>query len=390
VVPKSAVSEPVYRTVCGRCRRPEKVCYCAALPRLETRTKVVILQHPRERDMPIGTARMASLCLPSAELHVGRHWDGHVGLQAALTDAERPPILLYPGEGAKNILAEPPRGPVTLVVVDGTWSQAKTLVRDSPVLRALPRYAFAAPEPSNYRIRPEPSDEYTSTIEALMHVLGALEGEPERFRALMAPLNAMVDAQLAAQASSPSRRSARKKKAHPKSYFLPPELARWDDLVVVAAEGNTWPYSAAQRGEPELIHFVARRIVGGETFDRLCAPRAALLENTAFHAQLDERTILAAPPARELVDAFMAWLRPTDLLCSWGHNGPNLLAAAGATIAPGLDVRTATHRLSRDKVGCLESYAESFAAPWEPRGSGRAGKRVGMIEMILGEWRKLL
>nr|MDQ3300003.1 DTW domain-containing protein [Myxococcota bacterium] len=47
-----------------RCRRPQVVCYCAALPRIDTSTRVVILQHPRERDMAIGTARMASLCLP--------------------------------------------------------------------------------------------------------------------------------------------------------------------------------------------------------------------------------------------------------------------------------------------------------------------------------------
>jgi DTW domain-containing protein YfiP len=107
------------------------VCYCAALPRLETRTQVVILQHPRERDMPIGTARMASLCLPAARLHVGIRWDESAPLRAALADPARPPILLYPGPGARDILADPPAGPVTLVVVDGTWSQAKTVVRDT-------------------------------------------------------------------------------------------------------------------------------------------------------------------------------------------------------------------------------------------------------------------
>jgi DTW domain-containing protein YfiP len=177
------------------------VCYCAHLPALETRTKVVILQHPRERDMPIGTARMASLCLPGSALHVGIDWSRHAPLAAALTDPTRTPILLYPGPGARDILREPPAGPVTLVVVDGTWSQAKTVVRDNPVLRALPRYAFRAPQPSEYRIRREPTDEYVSTIEALMHVLGALEGDPARFRALLDPFRAMVDAQLARQAS---------------------------------------------------------------------------------------------------------------------------------------------------------------------------------------------
>ncbi|HEY0193979.1 MAG TPA: tRNA-uridine aminocarboxypropyltransferase, partial [Kofleriaceae bacterium] len=177
------------RAMCDRCRRPMRVCYCTALPRLETRTRVVILQHPRERDMPIGTARMASLCLPRSELHVGVRWADNPALARAIGDPARPAILLYPGPGARDILREPPAGPVTLVVVDGTWSQAKSVVRDNPILQTLPRYAFATPEPSQYRIRREPRAEYVSTIEALMYVLGALEGEPERFRSLLDPLN---------------------------------------------------------------------------------------------------------------------------------------------------------------------------------------------------------
>src|SRR5450755_4606253 len=163
-----AAFEP--RAICGRCRRPSRVCYCAYLPVLPTRTRIVILQHPRERYVPIGTAHMASLCLPNAELHVGIDLD-----ERLLSDPERPPVLLYPGEGAFDVTREPPRGPVTLVVVDGTWSQAKKLVKKSPALAALPRYAFVPPSPSEYRIRREPREDFVSTIEALMHVLGALE-----------------------------------------------------------------------------------------------------------------------------------------------------------------------------------------------------------------------
>src|SRR5437763_10302455 len=99
------------------------MCYCPLLPRLETTTRVVILQHPRERDMPIGTARMASLCLPAAELRVGVRWPAE-SLAGALGDPTRPAVLLYPGPGARDILRDPPRGPGTPVVVDGTWAQA--------------------------------------------------------------------------------------------------------------------------------------------------------------------------------------------------------------------------------------------------------------------------
>src|SRR4051812_34726481 len=235
------------RVVCGRCRRPASVCYCHALPRIDTATRVVILQHPRERDMPIGTARMASLCLPGAELRVGIQWTGEL-LAGAIGDPARPAILLYPGPGARDILRDPPRGPVTLIVVDGTWSQARTVVRDNPVLQALPRYAFATPEPSHYRIRREPRAAYVSTIEALMHVLGALEGDPARFRSLLDPLRAMVDAQLACQAGSPRRGMRQVHRPRPPRRVVPDAIVeRFDDLVCVVGEANAWPYRGRWR-----------------------------------------------------------------------------------------------------------------------------------------------
>src|ERR1700733_779776 len=88
------------RVVCDRCRRPASVCYCAHLTSIPTATRVVLLQHPRERDVPIGTARMASLCLPNAEIHVGVRWSGSTALARAISDPARPAVLLYPGEGA--------------------------------------------------------------------------------------------------------------------------------------------------------------------------------------------------------------------------------------------------------------------------------------------------
>src|SRR6185295_4828229 len=116
------------RQECTRCLRPARLCYCAHLPTLHARTRVVFLQHPRERHVAIGTARMASLCLPGSELHVGADFAGSPVLARLLADRERPAALLYPGEGATDVGTHPPLGPITLVVVDGTWPQAKKLV----------------------------------------------------------------------------------------------------------------------------------------------------------------------------------------------------------------------------------------------------------------------
>ncbi len=375
------------RTICMRCRRPTSVCYCASLPQLETQTRIVILQHPRERDMPIGTARMASLCLPNAQLHVGMRWDSHPALGAALSDPARPPILLYPGPGARDILTDPPVGPVTLVVVDGTWSQAKTVVRDNPILHALPRYAFAAPEPSHYRIRKEPRAEYVSTIEALMHVLGALEGSPDRFRALLDPLNTMVDNQLAAQARSPRRYSARVPQAQRPPRRALPDVA-FEDIVVVVGEANAWPYDAGQSSQrDELVHWLAHRVSTNETFQMIARPERPISPTTSFHTKLTDETLLAGAPRTEVFDAFRAWSRPTDAVLSWGHYGPSLVLDAGGFLPDRrIDMRAAAQRFESKKLGTLDEYAASRGYASTTLAPGRGGERLAMLAHIARSW----
>ena len=192
---RDALTLPVTRVVCARCRRPEVVCYCAQLPQLPTRTRVLVLQHPRERRVGIGTARMAQLALPNSLLRVGIDFadDPVVQRDAGGRGAELP--ALPRPRRARRARARARKQPITLVVVDGTWSQARTLVRVNPALAALPRIAFTPRRRSAYdRIRREPADFCVSTIEALTEVLNVLEPDGAPFDPLLVPFHAMVDA----------------------------------------------------------------------------------------------------------------------------------------------------------------------------------------------------
>jgi hypothetical protein len=327
--------------------------------------------------------------LPQAQLRVGVDWTNSAPLAHALADPERPPVLLYPGPNARNILREPPAGPVTLVVVDGTWAQARTVVRDNPILNALPRYAFAAPEPSRYRIRREPRAEYCSTIEALMHVLGVLEGDPERFRALLVPFEAMIDAQLACERSAPAQRTRYRRTTQPKRPNLPATIAsRWQDLLCVVGEANAWPYQAGASSPPaELVHWLAYRPSDGSLFDAIAAPRGDLSPSTTFHSELSEAQIAAGMTADELIDRFAAFVRPTDLVCLWGDHAPTLLGnRADVLPAERLDLRLVAGRYLQGKVGGLEKCAGEVT----PLATGRGGRRLAMLSALLRTWRDAL
>mgnify|MGYP005815064385 CR=1 FL=1 len=70
--------------------------------------KVLVLQHPRERDKAVGTAHMASLCLPNAHVAVGVDLSGQREVGRLLSDPEAPPILLFPSDDAHDLAVAPP------------------------------------------------------------------------------------------------------------------------------------------------------------------------------------------------------------------------------------------------------------------------------------------
>ncbi|MBN1772350.1 MAG: DTW domain-containing protein [Deltaproteobacteria bacterium] len=189
-----------YRSECPRCGRPTVACWCAWLRPFRPRTRVVILQHPRERTKPIGSGRMAHLSLLGSSLHVGVRFDDDPAVARALGDPEAPAVLLYPGPNVPAIETLPRNVPRTLVVVDGTWRTSRTVVRLNRVLQALPRVRLDPTTPSEYRIRSQPQPDFVSTVEALRLSLRALEGDDPRFDGLLEPFRAMIRMQLEFQA----------------------------------------------------------------------------------------------------------------------------------------------------------------------------------------------
>jgi hypothetical protein len=274
---------------------------------------------------------------------------------------------------------------VTLVVVDGTWWQARKVIRENPELAALPRYSFTPPAPSEYRIRKEPHEAYVSTIEALVHVLGALEADPERFRALLTPFRAMIDMQIACEQRLGGLRPRHKKVPRPPRRRAPRALAAHaGDLVCVVGEANAWPYGSAERGHAcadELVHWVACRPGTGETFERVVAPRNPLAPRTPSYVALPEEVLRAGGSLSALHRGWRAFVRETDVVCSWGTYATSLFVAEGGTLpATHLDLRRLSRVFAGGKVGTLDDFLARNGIPSPPRlAAGRAGMRLGQV-----------
>ena len=184
------------RPRCERCQRPLDHCLCPLIPALDSRTRVILLQHRSESTHALNTARLAALGLKNAELRVGEVFEG---LPALLATPGYRPALLFPGDQAR-VLAPYQQAhdePLLLIVPDGTWRKARKLLYLNPLLEALPRVTLGAVAPSRYRLRKAPEAGALSTIEAVVAALNALE-QPASFDALLAPFEALIEGQIKA------------------------------------------------------------------------------------------------------------------------------------------------------------------------------------------------
>ena len=376
------VAAAEHREVCLRCRRPRSVCWCSAVTQVPSQTHVVFIQHPREAKVPISTCRMAHLSLPNSELHVGLTAVGNPALEALC--AQPGVAVLFPSESAVDIddLVAPPQ---TLVVIDGTWSNAKKVVEKCPLLSKLPRLKFFPDQPGNYRIRKEPEEHCLATIEATAFVLERLEKAPARFSPILTAFDAMVEKQLDYIRANPTSGSRHKNRKPKKGERQDPTAVLRDrELVVVFGEANAWPMTDPERPLPddqELVQLVAERVSTGERFVRLLKPARALGPRVPMHLDLDAATLLAADARPDVVEAWKAFIRPGDLQLGWGGFCRDLLEREGVAPAEFINLRSVLGQLRDGAAGSVESLAQSLGAEL-PEGKGRALRRLTSLAFV--------
>ncbi len=372
-----------HREVCLRCRRPRSVCWCGAVTQVPSQTRVVFIQHPREAKVPISTCRMAHLSLPNSELHVGLSAVGNPSLEA-LCAKPGGVAVLFPSESATDVevLAEPPE---VLVVVDGTWSNAKKVVEKCPLLSKLPRLKFFPDQPGNYRIRKEPEEHCLATIEATAFVLEKLEKAPSRFTPILTAFDAMVEKQLDYIRQNPSAGSRHKNRKKRNTVRVDPTAVLRDrELVVVFGEANAWPMTDPDRplpDEPELVQLVAERISTGERFERLLRPARPLGPRVPLHLDVSAETIVAADGRPEVIAAWREFVRPGDLQLGWGRFCRDLLEREGVAPAEFINLRSVLGQLLDGASGSVESLAQSLGATL-PEGRGRALRRLTSLAFV--------
>ncbi len=173
------------------------MCVCGLIPRIDARTRVVLVAHRREARKTTNTGRLALMGLTNSEMVVRGHEDDPRDA-VAIAEGTRP-LLLFPHPGAISLasVATIPGDdrPVTLIVPDGNWRQASKIRSRVRGMSEIPCVVLPPGPPSTYRLRAEAHGFGMATMEAIARALRILEGErgAEIERTLLDVFDAMVE-----------------------------------------------------------------------------------------------------------------------------------------------------------------------------------------------------
>jgi DTW domain-containing protein len=196
---------------CPRCRKPPALCVCEGITPIDNQVALLILQHPQEQDRELGTAQLTALHFKNAQLKIGlswpsltkilgrpadpRHWAilylGSVRAAAALPDRD---IVVVNRKGnAVDDQDAALREIEGIVLLDGTWSQAKALWWRNGWMLKCQRVVLGPRRRSRYgRLRREPRSDGLSTLEAAAMLLARLEDKPEIETTLIASFERLL------------------------------------------------------------------------------------------------------------------------------------------------------------------------------------------------------
>lgn len=181
---------------CIACRFHLDICLCHHARTSDPDLRLIVVLHADEARKTSNTGRLAKLVVSDCRIAVhgptaGPRVDlGELATPQAADGRPWKTILLFPGLGAEPLtpaLAADWRRPredgvrdrIRLVVPDGTWSQARRLVKRLPELAVLPRFILPPTASCIARgaMRPRTNhdnDARVSTCEAIATALGIL------------------------------------------------------------------------------------------------------------------------------------------------------------------------------------------------------------------------
>ena len=166
---------------CEQCLIAKHYCICEGAEYASCDAAVCLLMYHNESFKPSNTGRLIAEIVPD---NYAFRWDRispDPALLALLNNDKYQPFVIFPAEDVETdrvvTQVETHAGKQPLFIfLDGTWREAKKMIRKSPYLDNLPVLSITAEKLSDYRLRVAPHAHQLGTAEVAIMVL-ALAGE---------------------------------------------------------------------------------------------------------------------------------------------------------------------------------------------------------------------
>ncbi len=196
---------PNPRKTCYKCYRPQTSCVCPHITPIKTKTRFVILMHPKEfRKTKNGTGHFTNLSLANCEIFVGVDFTKHPKVNAIINHAKNNCFVLYPSPKSLNLnetnIATTNKE-LVLFLIDATWPCSRAMLRASSNIDMLPKVSFTHQKKSQFAFKKQPKEYCLSTIESTYCILELLTQHqieqitPQELKAFLTPFEKMVSYQ---------------------------------------------------------------------------------------------------------------------------------------------------------------------------------------------------
>ncbi|MDN3431330.1 MULTISPECIES: DTW domain-containing protein [Pseudoalteromonas] len=161
---------------CEQCLIAKHYCICEGAEYASCDAAVCLLMYHNESFKPSNTGRLIAEIVPD---NYAFRWDRtspDPALLALLNNDKYQPFVIFPAEDVETdrvvTQVEPVAGKTPLFIfLDGTWREAKKMIRKSPYLDNLPVLSITAQKLSDYRLRVAPHAHQLGTAEVAIMVL---------------------------------------------------------------------------------------------------------------------------------------------------------------------------------------------------------------------------
>lgn len=375
--PTSAEEQREFRTRCYECFRPAPLCFCDAVPSIRNQTKILILQHVKERFHAFNTARIVQKSLQNATLIV----DQTPKLASMKLPIDDNTGLLFPGKESRLLSEVPPSElPKQLVILDGTWHHAKTFMKQIPSLSTLPQFRLSPSAPSRYRLRREPTTFALSTLEATVSALKTIEPNTDGFEALIGAFDRMVETQLRHPRDAVRRRKPRHPWKAPTN--IPAELIESPENVVVVY-GEASRGGRKRRRQPEVpVSWLAERLIGGDTFECILDSDQPHTNEFLSFLGLTPGDFNGAASLQQFADRWNSFLKPDDLVVAYNESTLRLLQRAGLPPSRSTSLKSVNLKTNGTTLDEILDELNIDVRPQKLR--GRGGQRLANVIAYTG------